>query len=214
MSRSSSGPMISCTSPPEQKLPPLEREHDRLDVVGVDERAERIAQLGVGLEGQRVLALRPRQADDGDAALALPAEMLRLEIGRDHRRLPPLRGARRGSRVAARAACRPGRRAGRSASPTSALLKPPSSSSTQLSCAAAIAANSAAPFARQAHERRAAVARRSRCARPAVLDQPVDDAGDVAVRDHQVARQLGHRHAVSRRRASAASTSNCGSVMS
>ena len=53
---------------------------DRLDVVGRRERAEGVAQLGVGVEGQRVLALGPRQRDDGDAAVHAPVEVLWLEI--------------------------------------------------------------------------------------------------------------------------------------
>ena len=46
------------------------------------------------------------------------------------------------------------------------------------------------------------------------VDQPIDDAGDIAVRHHQHARQFRHGHAVARLRASAAMTSNCGSVIS
>ena len=53
-----SGPMMSCTSPPEQKLPPLPVDDDGADVVDIDEVAEQVAQLGIALEGQWVLALR------------------------------------------------------------------------------------------------------------------------------------------------------------
>src|ERR1700761_5077320 len=53
MSMPMSGPMMSCTSPPEQKLPAVGQEgHDR-DVLGDGEVAEGVAQLGVGVEGQR-----------------------------------------------------------------------------------------------------------------------------------------------------------------
>ena len=79
MSISTSGPMMSCTSPPEQKLPPFGSEDHDVDVVGIDERAERVAQLGVALERQRVLALRPVQPDRGDLAVDVPQEVLRLE---------------------------------------------------------------------------------------------------------------------------------------
>ena len=77
---STSGPMISCTSPPEQKLPPAPVMTTVLTSLGVDEVAERVAQLGVGFERQRVLALRPVERDGRDLAVDLPQEMLRLEV--------------------------------------------------------------------------------------------------------------------------------------
>ena len=39
------------------------QEHHRIDIVRIDQRPERIAQLGITLERQRVLALRLRQTD-------------------------------------------------------------------------------------------------------------------------------------------------------
>ena len=57
-----SGPMISCTSPPEQKLPPAPVSTTAFTSVALLQRAEQVAQLGVGVEGQRVLALGPVQA--------------------------------------------------------------------------------------------------------------------------------------------------------
>ena len=44
-------------------------EDDDVDVVGVGERAEPVAELGVAVEGQRVLALRPVERDARDAVL-------------------------------------------------------------------------------------------------------------------------------------------------
>jgi hypothetical protein len=54
-------------------------DHDRLDGVGVDQVAERVAQLGVGFEGQRVLSFRPVQRDSGDAVGEFPQEVRRRE---------------------------------------------------------------------------------------------------------------------------------------
>jgi hypothetical protein len=51
-----SGPMISCTSPPEQKLPPSPVITTPAHVAGVDQAAEQVAQLGIAVEGQRILA--------------------------------------------------------------------------------------------------------------------------------------------------------------
>ena len=54
-------------------------EYDGFDVVGVDEVAEEVAELGVALERQRVLLLRPVERDGGDAVLEVPEDMLRGE---------------------------------------------------------------------------------------------------------------------------------------
>ncbi len=90
---STSGPMISCTSPPEQKLPPAPVITTLLTLVRIDEVAERVAQLGVGLERQRVLALGPVERDRRDLAVQLPHEVLRLETRKvDARRTEPLGG--------------------------------------------------------------------------------------------------------------------------
>ena len=80
MSRVSSGPMMSWTSPPDEKLPPFERDDDRLDVVGRGQRPEAVAKLGVRVERQRVLPLGPRERDDGDAAVDPPVEVRGLKI--------------------------------------------------------------------------------------------------------------------------------------
>jgi hypothetical protein len=48
--------MISCTSPPEQKLSPAPGHHHRVHVGGVLQLAEQVAQLRIRLEGERVLA--------------------------------------------------------------------------------------------------------------------------------------------------------------
>ena len=56
-------------------------EDDGLHVVGIGERAEGVAELGVALEGERVLPLRPVERDDRDRALHAPAEVFWLEAG-------------------------------------------------------------------------------------------------------------------------------------
>ena len=159
-------------------------EHHRLDVVGVGKGTERVAQFGIGFEGDRVLALRPVQGDERDLAVDAPVEMLRLEILHGHGRLPLHCGCGR-----------PDRQAAGSCPPLRATSKSDSNPSTQSSCAVAMAANSAAPFGVS----RTTMARRSPAARlprhQPFRHQPVDDAGDVAVRHHQEARQLGHGHA-------------------
>ena len=73
---------------------------------------------------------------------------------------------------------------------------PPSSSSIQLSCAAAMSANAARPLrVRLTKEVRRSPLRCERATKPSD-DEPVDDAGDVAVRHHEEARNLAHQHAV------------------
>ena len=77
MSISVSGPMMSRTSPPEQKLPASPAITTALHVVVVGERAEVVAQRGVGLEGQRVLALRADQRDEARRRRAPPSRISR-----------------------------------------------------------------------------------------------------------------------------------------
>src|SRR5262249_42944894 len=57
------------------------QEDHRIDVVGVAQRAEGVAQLGIGLESERVLALRAAQPHARHLALDLPQEVLGLEAG-------------------------------------------------------------------------------------------------------------------------------------
>ena len=78
-----SGPMISWTSPPEQKLPPAPVMTTTLTSGVVVELAEGVAQLVIAFEGQRVLALGPVERDRRDAILELPQEMRRREASRD-----------------------------------------------------------------------------------------------------------------------------------
>src|SRR5690606_20817068 len=107
-------------------------EHHRLDVGGIRQPAESVAQLGVGVEGDRVLALRPVKGDHGHVAVHAPVEMLRLEVFHD--RTPPL----------LMRAGRPSRcRMMTSASSPSISAR---ISSIQSWCALAIAANRALPF--------------------------------------------------------------------
>jgi MFS family permease len=53
-------------------------EDDGLDGFVVDQLAKEIAQLAVGVEGERIFSLRPVQRDDADLALNVPLEMLGL----------------------------------------------------------------------------------------------------------------------------------------
>ena len=75
-----SGPMISCTSPPEQKLPPAPVSTTALTAPRLLERAERVAQLGIALESQRVLALGAVERDRRNAVRERPQEMRRSEL--------------------------------------------------------------------------------------------------------------------------------------
>ena len=66
-------------------------DHDGFDLRRVVELAERVAKLGIAVEGQRVLALGPVERDRRDAVIELPQEMGRLE-GRGveaHALVPP-----------------------------------------------------------------------------------------------------------------------------
>ena len=57
----------------------LARQHHHLHVGGVAQAVEQVAQLGVAVEGERVLAFRAVERDGGHAGgVAGPAEMLRL----------------------------------------------------------------------------------------------------------------------------------------
>ena len=53
---------------------------DCLDVVGIAHRTEQVAQLGVGIKGQRVLALGPVERDGRDASSDLKVKMLGLVV--------------------------------------------------------------------------------------------------------------------------------------
>ncbi len=55
-------------------------QHDGFDALFVDQAAEGVAQLGIGVEGQRVLLVRPVQRDGRDPVGELPVEMLGLKI--------------------------------------------------------------------------------------------------------------------------------------
>ena len=80
MSRVSSGPMMSWTSPPEEKLPPFEAMTTALMSSSTARLPKQIAKLGVRVERQRILALGPGERDDGDAAVDPPVEVRRLKI--------------------------------------------------------------------------------------------------------------------------------------
>jgi hypothetical protein len=65
----------------------LAAQHHGLDVVGIGQIAEQVAQFGVGLEGQRVLAFGTVEADQRHAAFHAIAEVARL-VGLEFCRLP------------------------------------------------------------------------------------------------------------------------------
>jgi len=54
---------------------------DRAHVVDVLQLVEGVSQLGVALEGERILALRPVEGDGGDTIGNLPLEVLRAPLG-------------------------------------------------------------------------------------------------------------------------------------
>eukprot|EP01034_Spumella_vulgaris_P031080 gene31080-38410_t len=54
---------------------------DRLHITGVRQRAEQVAQLGVGVEGEGVLAFRAVQRDGGDAGAHFELEVRGLIVG-------------------------------------------------------------------------------------------------------------------------------------
>src|SRR5690606_798039 len=106
-------------------------EDEGVDVVGIGERAERVAKLRVAFEGQRVLALGPVELDHGDAALRAPEEMLRLQAGHAGQCSP--------SQLLRKARSMPDSRRA-SSSPTE-----PRSSAIHPSCARAMRSNAAMP---------------------------------------------------------------------
>ena len=53
------------------------RDDDRFDIVHMLQGAERVAQFGVRLERQRVLAVRPVDGDRRDLAVDVPGEVFR-----------------------------------------------------------------------------------------------------------------------------------------
>ena len=97
VSISTSGPMISNTSPPEQKLPPAPVRTNALTSLVLRRRAEDIRDLVVAFEGERILFLRPVERQRRDLAGDLEPHMARLvlrerqrhRIGCDHRASPP-----------------------------------------------------------------------------------------------------------------------------
>ena len=92
---STSGPMISRTSPPEQKLPPAPVSTTARTSGLRAERAKRRRQFGVRIERQRILALGPIERDGRHATVHAPAEMLRIG---NHDRTSPLAKRRRPAR--------------------------------------------------------------------------------------------------------------------
>jgi len=72
--------MISCTSPPEQKFSPAPVDDDGTDFRSRRKCAKQISQLGIGLEGERVLAFRAIQSHHADSAVPTPLEVARLEV--------------------------------------------------------------------------------------------------------------------------------------
>ena len=67
--------MMSFTSPPEQKARPVPVITTARTESRAPQRGEGVAQLGVGVEGQRVEALGPVEADRRDAVVLGVAEV-------------------------------------------------------------------------------------------------------------------------------------------
>jgi hypothetical protein len=59
-----------------------------IDIFGLAKVAERIAELGVGVEGEGILLVRPVEGHDRDRSFDLPSEVLRLKAGKLHQGLP------------------------------------------------------------------------------------------------------------------------------
>ena len=183
MSIPTSGPIISWTSPPEQKLPPFGRKGDSVDVVGINEIAKSVAQFSIRIEGQRILrsGLLSLIAATAPSTRHRKCEGLKPCI--DVMLRPP---SRSGTISALRTSARHSRRN----------EMPLKSSSIQRSLAAAIAAKAARPRRVSViNEVRRSPLRRERATKPSAT-RPIDDAGDIAVRHNQKPRYLAHQHAV------------------
>ena len=76
--------MISCTSPPEQKFPPAPVNTMARTASAARQLAEQVAQLRIGIESQRVLALGAIQGDDTHPPFLPPEEMLGLRSEATH----------------------------------------------------------------------------------------------------------------------------------
>ena len=66
------------------EVPAVGGEDHGVHILGINEIAEGIAQLRVTLERQRILTLGPHEAQDGNATLHTPLEVLRLEVRQLH----------------------------------------------------------------------------------------------------------------------------------
>ncbi len=192
-----SGSMISNTSPPEQKLPPDAGDDDRLDDLVPRRGAEQIDDLGIAVEGQRVLLVRAVQGQRRDLAVhgeidmsGLVAEQRQRDgIGRAHDASPFLSALRAESLVLASS--------GISAS-MSFGARPAKISPTQSALMRAMLRKNFWPSGGQADDLDAAILGRRPAVDQPLLGQPVDQTGDVAVRHHHALRQLAERHAVRR----------------
>ena len=80
-----SGSMISNTSPPEQKLPPAPVTTMALTLLVLRRGAEQVDDLGVAVEGQRVLLVRPVERQRRDLAVDREAHVARLVAGQRQR---------------------------------------------------------------------------------------------------------------------------------
>jgi hypothetical protein len=82
-----SGPMISCTSPPEQKFSPAPvKTMARISLAATSARKR--SRSSVGFECERVLALRAIQSHHGDSSVLAPLKMSRIELlGLERRQL-------------------------------------------------------------------------------------------------------------------------------
>ena len=170
---------------------------ERFDGLLLRRRAEQVDELRVALEGERILLIRPVEGDGGDLAVDRQANMARLvggkrqrdRIGCAHRGAPLPIALRAEALVLARS---------RISVSISSRGKIGQNVGDPVAVRACHRAEEASPLGGQAHELRAPVLGRGPAADEALLDQAVDQSGDVAVRDHHALRQLAQRHRLRR----------------
>lgn len=153
-------------------------EDDDVDIVGIDERAEKISAVRHSFRRSAAGSCAPGQfeADAGDAVMD-------LQEGRGFEGCKPGHVRRVLFRISVNSS--------RSASPG-----PAKSLSTSASWPLASASKAVNPAGVQANRRWCAGRPPTGCAAPALALEPVDDGGDVAVRDQQHPAKLAHADAV------------------
>src|SRR5579863_6018308 len=108
------------------------QEDDSFDVLGVGQRAKRVAEFGVGFECERIFPVGPVELNHRDGAVHAPKEIHRFQGGHCGH-ASPSQSLRNDFSLADKCSA-------------SRMEMLPRSSSTQRSCAAAISANAAWPL--------------------------------------------------------------------